>query len=140
MAGTVTLHLPVHVTGTARPSDTDVGLSIDFTCTAADGMPPYAFAWDFGDGTGAAVDAASHAYDTAGSKTATCAVTDDERASATDSVTIQVFPLPSVMASVDRSTAEPGDSITFTATAEAAPAASPMPGSSATATRAMAPA
>src|SRR6266480_655710 len=118
MAGTVTLHLPIRVTSTSRPSDTDVGLSIDFTCTAADGMPPYAFAWDFGDGTGAAVDTASHAYDTAGSKTATCAVTDDERVSATDSVTIQVFPLPSVMASVDRSTAEPGDSLTFTATTE----------------------
>ena len=101
----------------AGSTATQVGIAVSFACMARDGTQPYEFAWDFGDETGAEGAAVAHAYGSPGKKTATCTVTDAGGNHATFSVVVEIYPLPTVAASVDRPNAGPGTELTFTATA-----------------------
>jgi PKD repeat protein len=59
------------------------------TCTDADGTVS-AWEWDFGDGSTAATASAFHSFEDAGSFTVRLTATDDDGASTTDTLTVQV--------------------------------------------------
>src|SRR5205823_8180058 len=108
---------PLQVSGgTSRPA-ANVNQSIDFSCFASDGMPPYAYAWTFGDGDSANGSTTTHAYRTPGTKTATCTVTDAASQMANVFTSVVISPEPAVAASVDHPAATPGTSFTFSAQA-----------------------
>ncbi|TLZ91426.1 MAG: PKD domain-containing protein [Methanobacteriota archaeon] len=116
---TIEIHPLIEAMASANPIDTDVGMAVAFTCSKTDWSAPfgpYEFAWDFGDGGTAAGDTATHRYDASGTMTATCSVVDASGGNATASVEVAVYALPSVTATADRTSAEPGTPITFTAT------------------------
>ena len=58
------------------PDSPIVGDSVSFTASVFGGAPPYTFAWDFGDGTGAAGGAALHTYGAPGTFNVALMVTD----------------------------------------------------------------
>jgi len=99
----------------ATPSATDAGLAISFTCSAAGGTEPYTFSWTFGDGGTAPTRTASHAYSSAGIKTATCSVTDALGNQTTSPTTVQIHPPPTVAATVNRTATSPGLPLAFSA-------------------------
>ena len=101
----------------AGSTATHIGIPVSFACMAKDGTPPYEFAWDFGDETGVEGAAVAHAYESPGTKTATCTVTDAGGNHAAYSVVVEIYSLPTVAASVDRPNASPGTELTFAATA-----------------------
>src|SRR5207237_8256900 len=96
----------------AGSTATHVGIAVSFACMARDGTQPYEFAGDFGDETGAKGAAVAHAYGSPGTKTATCTVTDAGGNHATFSVVVEIYPLPTVAAAVDRPNAGPGTQLT----------------------------
>jgi hypothetical protein len=57
------------------------------------GVPPYTFAWNFGDGGAATGEAPSHAYMNAGSFVATATATDSRGMTATASVPVSIRPV-----------------------------------------------
>ena len=116
-AGIVSIYPPATASASATPSATDVGRTVSFLCVASHGVPPLGVSWDFGDGAGGSGARVSHAYASPGEKTATCTVTDGGGNTVSDATTVQVYPVPSVIAAVDHPTAEPGDLLTFSATA-----------------------
>jgi hypothetical protein len=72
------------------PYSGEVNQPIQFTGFATGGTEPYTWAWDFGDGDTADVQNPTHAYDTAGTYTATLTVTDATSATATDDATVTI--------------------------------------------------
>src|SRR5205809_187104 len=119
VGATIEIHPLIEAMASANPIDTDVGMAVAFTCSKTDWSTPfgpYEFAWDFGDGGTAAGDTATHRYGASGTMTATCSVVDASGGNATASVEVAVYALPSVTAIADRTSAEPGTPITFTAT------------------------
>jgi probable HAF family extracellular repeat protein len=107
---------PLIAQASATPVATDVGLPIAFSCVAANGVPPYTFGWDFGDGDRASGDSATHAYAAPGTMTPTCSVTDGATGTASSSTVVTVYPAPSVTAAVDRVDSSPGTVLMFDAT------------------------
>jgi PKD repeat protein len=79
-------------------------LAVSFTSTSSGGLPPYSYAWTFGDGAGSTIQSPSHTYTAAGTYTANLTVTDANAATASASaVSITVIgPLSAV------ATASPG--------------------------------
>src|SRR5207244_4032390 len=119
VGASIEIHPLIEAMASANPIDTDVGMAVAFTCSKTDWSTPfgpYEFAWDFGDGGTAAGDTATHRYGASGTMTATCSVVDASGGNATASVEVAVYALPSVTAIADRTSAEPGTPITFTAT------------------------
>jgi PKD repeat protein len=112
---TVSMTSPLTALASAVPSTTDVGLAVDFGCTATGGVSPYTYAWTFGDGSAGSGSTASHVYSTSGSKTVTCTVTDSTSASATSSTTIVVSPAPTVSVTAAPTSVDVGHSVTFQA-------------------------
>ena len=96
-----------------------------FTAAAAGGEPPYAYTWDFGDGTTAFGQSYDKIYATAGAYNASLVVTDFSGARAVDSINLTItapppVPVPlsaSITAPADNSSIEINKSLTFTATA-----------------------
>jgi PKD repeat protein len=74
---------PMGASASVRPASADVGQALNFTCTGRGGLPPYSYTWNFGDGTTATGQTASHAYGTPGPYSATCTVQDSRGYSAT---------------------------------------------------------
>ena len=95
-------------------------LPIDFAVAAANGTPPYEFAWAFGDGTTGAGPVVNHTYG-AGAFNASVTMTDaaGETASATYAIAAYSPFEVGVALVVDRSTVGPGGTVTVTATATA---------------------
>jgi probable HAF family extracellular repeat protein len=108
---------PLRVQASTTPFVTDVGRAVSFTCAASDGTPPYTFAWEFGDDLGGPGATATHAYAEAGTKTATCTVTDALGGTESAAVAIEVNSIPTVTASADRQAASPGTPVNFVAVA-----------------------
>ncbi|MFA5103450.1 MAG: PKD domain-containing protein [Candidatus Thermoplasmatota archaeon] len=72
------------------PYNGEVDVPIQFTGFASGGVEPYTWAWEFGDGDTADVQNPTHAYDTAGTYTATLTVTDATSAVVTDDATVTI--------------------------------------------------
>lgn len=105
---------------TVAPASPVVGQSVTFNATASGGLPPYTFAWAFGDGaTGTGVTVA-HAYGTAGTYTATLTAADSggNTTTATHTVVVSSVAPPPLAAdfSFQPSNVSVGASVSFTAT------------------------
>lgn len=61
-----------------------------FTASATGGETPYAFGWDFGDGTNAAGDTFNKAFTSTGTKTVTLTVVDFAGTQVTDTITVNI--------------------------------------------------
>lgn len=112
---------PLNVLAEPSRSAANVNQSIDFSCSATEGMPPHAYTWTFGDGDSASGSTTSHAYRAPGTKTATCTVTDAASQIANAPISVVISPEPAVVASADHLAATPGRSLMFTAVTTGGP-------------------
>jgi len=112
---TVNLVPPVTAHASETPSATDVGMAISFACSPFDGTSPYQFFWDFGDGSHGTDSTATRTFTVAGTKTATCTITDSAGKESRSSTTVLVNPVPSVIVSVNHASAGSGAVVTFSA-------------------------
>jgi len=67
---------PLSASVTADSNIVDVGELASFSCTGTGGLSPYQYSWTFGDGSTGSGASTSHIYNTLGSMTAVCTVTD----------------------------------------------------------------
>lgn len=72
------------------PYPSDPGLAIQFTATVSGGVPPYSFAWKFGDGAMSSDAAPQHAYAQVGTFPVDVSVTDARGAGKTASTTARI--------------------------------------------------
>ncbi|MFH1170758.1 MAG: PKD domain-containing protein [Candidatus Vogelbacteria bacterium] len=88
--------LTASITAPANNTSIQTGVATSFTASANGGEPPYAYTWDFGDGSTAFGQSYSKTYTTAGAKTVALTITDfaDHTANATITVTITTPPPP----------------------------------------------
>ncbi len=103
------------VTVAADYPATDVGVPVTLTCYATGGVPPFTYAWTFGDGTSGSGDPVTHTYTSAATRTAACTATDAVGEHATKTFTEVVHAPPSVVAAADASAVPVGATVTFTA-------------------------
>lgn len=104
----------------ASPSQTsvDAGQSVSFTGSASDGVSPYTYSWDFGDGsTGSTAQNPTYAYTSAGTYTVTLTVTDADKTSSTASFVETVDAAPSASTAGSPTTSDVGRPVTFHGTA-----------------------
>jgi PKD repeat protein len=116
-AGSVVLVAPgaMTVEVTANPPASDVTKTIFFLCQPSGGVPPYRYLWNFGDGRRDNKALTNKSYIVPGMKTVTCTVTDNSTAQASSSITVVIAPIPTVIATVDRTSASPSTALTFRA-------------------------
>ncbi|MGW4527521.1 PKD domain-containing protein [Amycolatopsis sp. NPDC004378] len=84
---------PLSATAGASPTTGNAPLTVSFTGSATGGSAPYAYSWNFGDGSAASTaQNPSHTYNAAGNYTATLTVTDSASPphTATSSVAVAV--------------------------------------------------
>ncbi|HXQ49205.1 MAG TPA: PKD domain-containing protein [Thermoplasmata archaeon] len=104
-------------TATATPHVGAVPLLVNFSLNATGGLGPYRYSWSFGDGNASAFPAPSHVFAAPGNYTAIATVTDAAGTSATQSVPIEVEPLPLTVAlAATLGNASTGSYVTLTAT------------------------
>ncbi len=107
--------LPLAVTISARQSTVDVGELAYFTCTPSGGVYPYAFEWNFGNGTFVnGSSSVSQPFSAVGSPVVTCKVTDASSSSAEDATTVTVNSAPVLSAAENRTAADVGQPVGFT--------------------------
>src|SRR6266568_217751 len=104
------------------PSSTQAGEPVTFTASASGGTSPFTFSWSFGDGSTGTGSPATHTYSSAGSYTTTLTVKDSstpqQTATSRKAVSVTSPPSPiSATFTVSPSSAEVGQSISFTASA-----------------------
>jgi len=97
------------------PSSPQTDQQVIFTASASGGTSPYIFSWNFGDGTSATVNPASHAYVSTGSFTVTVTVSDANGAAVNHSQVVTVAASPTVSFTYGPSSPEANSPITFTA-------------------------
>ena len=103
----------------AAPDRTIPGADITFDASASsdpDGMIT-SFAWDFGDGVLGAGQVTTHAYGAPGTYVAALTVTDNETLTDTATRTVTIDAPPGALFTISPSPAEPGEVVTFDATA-----------------------
>jgi PKD repeat protein len=102
---------------TSNATAADVGQPVALGCTATNGTPTFAYAWNFGDGTTATVGAVSHAYAATGPEVATCTVTDATSTTVSANLPLTISPTLGVAASSSSATAAPGTTLDLVAAA-----------------------
>ncbi len=78
----------------AAPAGGSAPLATNFTASVDNGVPPYTYAWDFGDGSTEEAENPSHTYTDEGTYTAEVTVTDGEGNTATADITVTATSLP----------------------------------------------
>jgi hypothetical protein len=107
------------VTVSAERSPIDLGQSDFFTCTPSGGKSPFQYSWQFGSGSYVPGNASeSFALTSTGAQTVSCKVLDAEPSSAIGAADVFVDPPLEIVASLNRSTADVGQSVAFTCYAE----------------------
>ncbi len=106
---------PLSVTLSVERSVVDAGESDYFSCTPSGGKSPYSFDWQFGDLASfvSGSSGESQAFSDPGSPTVTCQVRDAGSVVSNASTTVLVNPALSVSVSLNRTTADIGQSIGF---------------------------
>lgn len=102
---------------TFTPTNPMVGDVVNFTATGSNGVAPYSFGWNFGDGSTGTGRSVLHTYATKGTFTATVSLTDSETPPQTArlSKTITVNPVALTVAfTVTPSSPTIGQSVRFT--------------------------
>ena len=82
---------PPAVVATANPTTGPAPLTVSFSATVSQGLPPFSYSWTFGDGSSDSGAAATHRYASPGTYTAQVVVTDSRDRSASNSVTVTVL-------------------------------------------------
>lgn len=104
---------------TATPSNGYAPLTVNFSSQGSTDPDPgttLTYNWDFGDGTTSTLANPTHTYDEDGTYAVTLTVSDGEKTDqATQNVTVGSTPPVIGTMTVDRSTYNPGDTITFSA-------------------------
>ena len=106
---------PLAASFSYTPSPPEVNTTVTFVGRANGGTAPYAYSWNFGDGTNARVNPASHAYASTGPFTVTITVSDANSATANYSQVVTVAASPTVSFTYSPSSPEASSPITFTA-------------------------
>jgi chitodextrinase len=92
----------------------DVGQPTSFTCTPSGGVKPFSIGWDFGNGTFVPGNTSVGALFTSpGSPVVECQVHDGSSSESTAGTTILVNPSPSLQISVNRTTADVDEPVSF---------------------------
>jgi PKD repeat protein len=97
----------LQVSASATPTSGKAPLAVNFTGTAAGGVPPYTYSWAFGDGGTSSVQNTSHTYLAIGGYAATLTVTDSSSSQATSTVNISVGSISSATLSISSETGAP---------------------------------
>jgi hypothetical protein len=87
------------------------GQAIQFTGSADGGIPPYTWAWSFGDGGTAAVQNPTHVYATPGVYDVTLTVTDSMQTVASDETTANITKAPEPLIQIGNITGGKGVSV-----------------------------
>jgi PKD repeat protein len=122
-AGDVPNELPQITDITATPTSGQAPLSVDFTVTANDPDGVIAsYAWDFGDDGTSALQNPTHVYASPGTYVARVTVTDDDDATASDTIEVVVSAAGNLPPVISNVTAEPSEgeaplTVDFTVTA-----------------------
>jgi PKD repeat protein len=113
----ISTNSPLSASSIAGPQAGDAPLAVGFSSSAAGGVSPYAFAWNFGDGSTSTTQNPSHTYITAGIYTVTLTVTDalSEVASAR-TLTVSISPELRVTSAVNANSGRTPLAVTFTGT------------------------
>jgi PKD repeat protein len=90
----VTLPAPLLARASANATAGYAPLAAGFTGNATGGVPPYSYAWSFGDGAAANLTDPDHLYVEAGNFTATLRVTDQRGSTAQTNLTLSVAAPP----------------------------------------------
>ncbi len=85
---TVTVIAPLSAVASADSRSGMIPFTISFSASASGGTGPYAYHWDFGDGTTSTLQNPSHTYQVAGSYTVILTVTDSGGQTTTKIITV----------------------------------------------------
>jgi len=100
----ITVSPALTLTVGASPLAVDQGDAVTFSGSPGGGLPPYAYSWNFGDGSAASTSQnPGHAYSAAGTYTATLTVTDANTVKTTATAQVSVNLLPAVSAAANPS-------------------------------------
>ncbi len=116
----ITYGTPIALTAsaTATPPVIDDGQATTLACAAAGGSSPYTYSWNFGDGTpNASGQTVSHTYNTPGTMSPTCTVTDNSGTKASSATPVTVNQPITVTVTPSHSYVSPGTSVSFSLTA-----------------------
>jgi len=118
---TVTITIYPFLAGSARaqPQPTDVGVPVVFNSTHIGGVPPYTFAWQFGDGmgvNGSGFENTTHSYATAGTYLVDFWLNDSASHSYMTQLSVNVSADPSAVILRHPSPVDVGVAVTFNAT------------------------
>ncbi|MGC8723417.1 MAG: PKD domain-containing protein [Acidobacteriota bacterium] len=93
---TVAAPAALTVNATVTPLSGNAPLAVTFAGTASGGVPPYAYAWTFGDSTSGAGASISHTYTASGTFTVRATVTDSASVTASAATTVQAINPPAI--------------------------------------------
>ncbi len=109
-------------------NDSPVGTAIQFLASAKDGVAPYAYYWDFGDGSSSCEQNPSKTYASPGSYTVTCTVTDSVGITDSKSLKVIIRAYLTIMPSIGGSTSPSSGVFAYASAQQVSVEASPYPG------------
>ncbi|XRH75086.1 MAG: InlB B-repeat-containing protein [Candidatus Methanosuratincola verstraetei] len=112
----------------ASMNESPIGAPIRFSASAKDGVAPYAFCWDFGDGSVSHEQSPSKSYAYPGVYTVTCTATDSMGIIDVKSLQVIIRTYLTITPSNGGSTSPTAGTYTYTSPQQVAVQASPSPG------------